>query len=369
MVSSAELFSAHLLPTGTVTSLIGVPLLLFLLPRLRAQPDLHAAGIAAPAPARLARRLPLALLALVVVLALSFGVTRTVDGWRIGDLEQIRAIMFWRLPHTVAAAAAGVLLAIGGTLIQRITANPMASPDLLGVSSGGMLGLVVALFMGVTPGPGMLFLSCLVGVVLTLAVLMWLGSRVAFAPERLLLIGVAISALLQAVVSAMMSSGDSRVGLLLNFIVGSTYYVQAPIAYAAAVIALLGLVCAPLMSRWIETLGLGAGVAGGLGIPVGRARLLILLLAAVLTAASTLLVGPLSFVGLIAPHIARFSGARRPASQILVAAMIGALLMTFAEWLGRQLVFPEEVASGLVATLIGGPYLIALMLRKTATST
>ncbi|KAF1057557.1 iron chelate uptake ABC transporter family permease subunit [Burkholderia gladioli] len=88
-----------------------------------------------------------------------------------------------------------------------------------------------------------------------------------------------------------------------------------------------------------------------------------------LTAASTLLVGPLSFVGLIAPHIARFSGARRPASQILVAAMIGALLMTFAEWLGRQLVFPEEVASGLVATLIGGPYLIALMLRKTATST
>ncbi|WP_244101106.1 Fe(3+)-hydroxamate ABC transporter permease FhuB [Burkholderia gladioli] len=369
VVSSAELFSAHLLPTGTVTSLIGVPLLLFLLPRLRAQPDLHAAGIAAPAPARLARRLPLALLALVAVLALSFGVTRTVDGWRIGDLEQIRAIMFWRLPHTVAAAAAGVLLAIGGTLIQRITANPMASPDLLGVSSGGMLGLVVALFMGVTPGPGMLFLSCLVGVVLTLAVLMWLGSRVAFAPERLLLIGVAISALLQAVVSAMMSSGDSRVGLLLNFIVGSTYYVQAPIAYAAAVIALLGLVCAPLMSRWIETLGLGAGVAGGLGIPVGRARLLILLLAAVLTAASTLLVGPLSFVGLIAPHIARFSGARRPASQILVAAMIGALLMTFAEWLGRQLVFPEEVASGLVATLIGGPYLIALMLRKTATST
>ncbi|NIF74317.1 iron chelate uptake ABC transporter family permease subunit, partial [Burkholderia sp. Ap-962] len=318
---------------------------------------------------RLARRLPLALLALVVVLALSFGVTRTVDGWRIGDLEQIRAIMFWRLPHTVAAAAAGVLLAIGGTLIQRITANPMASPDLLGVSSGGMLGLVVALFMGVTPGPGTLFLSCLVGVVVTLAVLMWLGSRVAFAPERLLLIGVAISALLQAVVSAMMSSGDSRVGLLLNFIVGSTYYVQAPIAYAAAVIALLGLVCAPLMSRWIETLGLGAGVAGGLGIPVGRARLLILLLAAVLTAASTLLVGPLSFVGLIAPHIARFSGARRPASQILVAAMIGALLMTFAEWLGRQLVFPEEVASGLVATLIGGPYLIALMLRKTATST
>ncbi|MGJ0528995.1 iron chelate uptake ABC transporter family permease subunit, partial [Burkholderia gladioli] len=93
--------------------------------------------------------------------------------------------------------------------------------------------------------------------------------------------------------------------------------------------------------RWIETLGLGAGVAGGLGIPVGRARLLILLLAVVLTAASTLLVGPLSFVGLIAPHIAHFSGARRPASQILVAAMIGALLMTFAEWLGRQLVFPE----------------------------
>ncbi|XDJ36453.1 MAG: Fe(3+)-hydroxamate ABC transporter permease FhuB [Burkholderia sp.] len=371
MVSSAELFSAHLLPTGTVTSLVGVPLLLFLLPRLRAQPNLHAAvGIAVqPSPTRLARRLPLAFLALLVVLALSFGVTRTVDGLRVGDLEQIRAIMLWRLPHTVAAASAGVLLAIGGTLIQRSTANPMTSPDLLGVSSGGMLGLVVALFMGVTPGPGVLFASCLAGVMITLVVLMSLGARVAFAPERLLLIGVAISALLQAVVSAMMSSGDARVGLLLNFIVGSTYYVQAPIAYTVAVIALLGLVGAPLMSRWIETLGMGPEVAVGLGIPVGRARLMILLLASVLTAASTLLVGPLPFVGLIAPHIARFSGARRPASQILVAAMIGILLMTFAEWLGRQLIFPEELASGLVATLIGGPYLIALILRKTVTPT
>lgn len=369
VASSAELFSAHLIPTGTVTSLVGVPLLLLLLPQLRAQPDLHAAGIAAAPPARLARRLPVALVALVLVIGLSFGVTRTLDGWRIGDLEQMRAILFWRAPHTIAAAAAGVLLAIGGTLIQRVTANPMASPDLLGVSSGGMLGIVVVLFAGVLPSPGVLFASCLGGVIVTLALLMWLGSRAAFAPERLLLIGVAISALLQAIVSAMMSSGDSRVGLVLNFIVGSTYYVQAPIAYGATVIALLGLACAPLLSRWVEALGLGAGVAGGLGVPVARARVTILLLASVLTAASTMLVGPLSFVGLIAPHIARFSGARRPASQILVAAVIGALLMAFAEWLGRQLVFPEEVASGLVATLIGGPYLIALMLRKTVTST
>ncbi len=369
VASSAELFSAHLIPTGTVTSLVGVPLLLLLLPKLRAQPDLHAAGIAAGPPARLARRLPVALVALVLVMGLSFGVTRTLDGWRIGDLEQMRAILFWRAPHTIAAAAAGVLLAIGGTLIQRITANPMASPDLLGVSSGGMLGIVAVLFAGVLPSPGVLFASCLGGVIVTLAMLMWLGSRAAFAPERLLLIGVAISALLQAIVSAMMSSGDSRVGMVLNFIVGSTYYVQAPIAYGATVIALLGLAGAPLLSRWVEALGLGAGVAGGLGVPVARARVTILLLASVLTAASTMLVGPLSFVGLIAPHIARFSGARRPASQILVAAVIGALLMTFAEWLGRQLVFPEEVASGLVATLIGGPYLIALMLRKTLTST
>ncbi|WP_260853988.1 Fe(3+)-hydroxamate ABC transporter permease FhuB [Paraburkholderia sp. BCC1886] len=369
VIASGELFSAHLIPTGTVTSLLGVPLLLVLLPRLRTQPDLHSAAVAQAVPVRLRRRLPWALVALVVVLALCFGVSRGLDGWAIVDRASLDALMFWRLPHTVAALAAGVLLAIAGTLIQRVTANPMASPDLIGVSSGGALGIVAVLFLGLTPSPAALFVGCLGGAMVTLALLLWLGARASFAPERFLLIGVAVSALFQAIVSALLASGDSRAGLLMNFVVGSTYYVQPPAAYAAGAIALIALVLGPLMSRWLETLGLGPAMAGSLGVPVVRARVGILVLASVLTAASTLIVGPLSFVGLIAPHVARYSGARRPGTQMIVAAIFGALLMGFAEWLGRQLMFPEEMPAGLVATLIGGPYLIVLTLRKSVSST
>jgi ABC-type Fe3+-siderophore transport system permease subunit len=369
VVSSTELFAAHLVPTGTVTSLIGVPCLLLMLPRLRSQPDLHAAAAAPVRHGRLARRLPFAVAGLAAVVALGFGVSRGLDGWYVASAAQIDALAFWRLPHVVAALAAGVLLAVAGTLIQRVTANPMASPDLLGVSSGGMLGILAVVLLGLAPTPAVLFIGCCGGAFATLALVVWFGARASFAPERMLLVGVAISALFQAVVSALLSSGDSRGDLLLNFILGSTYYVEPGAAYAAAAIALLSLVLGPLLGRWIDTLALGAATATSLGVPVPRARAAVLVLAALLTAAATLLVGPLSFVGLVAPHIARYSGARKAATQIGVAALVGALLMGFAEWLGRQIAFPQEMPAGLVATLIGGPYLVALMLRHRASAT
>lgn len=93
----------------------------------------------------------------------------------------------------------------------------------------------------------------------------------------------------------------------------------------------------------------------------------LLLFAALLSAAATVIVGPLSFIGLIAPHIARLSGGRRPLAQMYLAAALGALLMVCADWLGRQLVFPEEIAAGLMATLLGGPYMVILALRRRAT--
>lgn len=360
-LAAAELFAAHLLPTGTVTALLGVPLLLVLLPRLRPRPDLGATDSAPHG--KLRRTVPLAALGLLLALWASVAVSRGYAGWRILDLDALRALAFWRIPHTVAALAAGVLLGLAGTLIQRVSANPMASPDLLGVSSGGALGMVVVLYAGLPQSPAVLFLACVGGAVLTLGLLVWLAARAAFAPERLLLVGVAVSAMFQAVVSAMLSTGDPRAGLLMNFVVGSVYYVEPPAAYGAAAVALLGLVLAPLTSRWLRALGLGTPVASSLGVPVARARLAVLLLAALLTATSTLLVGPLTFVGLIAPHIARHTGARSPRAQLLLAALIGALLIVFAEWLGRQLIFPEEMPAGLVATLIGAPYLAALLWR------
>jgi ferric hydroxamate transport system permease protein len=365
-VAQAELFSAHLITTGSVTAIVGVPLLVALLPRLRTRPDAHVA----PGPRhdpRAPRALPLLWAVLLpLVCALSLVVSRGTDGWGIATRTHIDALLFWRVPHLVAALAAGSLLAAAGTLLQRMTANPMASPDLLGVGSGGMFGMVAVLFLSQRLVPAALFAGCVAGAFATLLLLLWFGRRARFSPERLLLVGISISALFQAVVGALMSSGDPRAGVLVDLLIGSTYYVAPGIAWSVAALALLALAIAPLTARWLGTLALGEDAAASLGVPVGRARFALLLLAALATAAATVVVGPLSFVGLIAPHIARFSGARRPMPQLYLAATLGALLMVTADWLGRQIAFPQEVAAGLVATLLGGPWLVALVVLRGA---
>jgi ferric hydroxamate transport system permease protein len=363
MLSTTSVLSAHLVPTGTVTSLLGVPLLVVLLPRLKHSgtgewrtvwPE--RAGVGMP------RLLGLMVL-LLVSLWLSFMYSRSLEGWRVARFAQVHALLFWQLPQTVAAAAAGGLLALAGALLQRTTANPMASPDLLGVSAGGGLGVIVLVFAVGSPSAASLFFACLAGSLSVLGVVLWF-ARKAMTPARLLLAGIAVSAWFQAIVSAVLSSGDSRAEQVLQLLMGSTYYVTPGLAWLSAVILLLALALLPLFSRWLNALSLGEGGAASVGVPVRRARVSIVLLAGVLTATATLLVGPLSFVGLLAPHVARLLGARRLLQQLWVATLFGALLMVLSEWLGRQWLFPQQMPAGLVATLVGGPYLIVLMLRQ-----
>lgn len=366
-ISIRGIFGSQLIPTGAVTSLFGAPMLLWLLRRLKSRPDLRAADASAGGASRRAhpwRLITMLIFATAIVVLVSIAFGRGLHGWHLASTAQIRTLAFWRFPHAAAALAAGIMLGLAGTLIQRMTGNPIASPDLIGVSSGGALGMIAALFIVAAPSAVSLFVSCLIGTAVTLMLQLWFGRRASYAPERMLLIGVAIGALFQAVTGTITSSGDPRAALLLNFVVGSTYYVGTAAAVIASVIAVFGLCLVPLTIRWLETLSLGEGIAGSLGVRVDVARLAVLSLAAVLSAACTLLVGPLSLVGLMAPHLARSIGFARVREQLFAAAAIGALLMTFADWLGRELLFPNEMPAGLMAALVGGPYLVWSMSRK-----
>ncbi|CAE6750107.1 Fe(3+)-hydroxamate ABC transporter permease FhuB [Paraburkholderia nemoris] len=365
-VAITGVFGSQLIPTGAVTSLIGAPMLLWLLRQLKSRPDLR--SDVRDSVALIRHKRPLRLIVGLVLLAafaifLSMLIGRGLDGWRIVSVAQLEALAFWRVPHTAAAIAAGVMLGLAGTLVQRMTGNPIASPDLIGVSSGGALGIVAAVFLFAAPGPLELFVSCLTGSIVTLLFLLWVGRRAMYAPERLLLIGVAIGALFQAVSGTVTASGDARAALLLNFVVGSTYYVQPVAAAVAVLVALVGLGAAPLLARWLELLSLGEGASRSLGVRVDVARLAVLLLTALLTATSTLIVGPLSFVGLMAPHIARSMGVCRAREQLLASAAVGVVLMVLAQWCGNLLLFPNEMPAGLMAALIGGPYLLWSLLK------
>ncbi len=365
LLQTLSRFWPVLIPTGAMTALLGAPLLLWLIPRLgikQSSPKANSSLLLArhPAPTRLVGLMVLGLAAAVIA-SLLFG--QGMGGWGWPSWLRWQAQLEWRLPRTLAAGAAGVLLALAGTLLQRVSNNPMASPELLGVSGGTFMGVIAAaLLLPALPLP-MMLLGGLVGAFACLLLLVLINRRNGFQPERILLSGIAITALFEPLQAIALANGDLRVQQLLSWMSGSTYYVTQPVALALVVLALLMLAACLLASRWLDLMPMGPAVATALGIHLGRAQLTILLLVAVLTASATMVIGPLSFAGLLAPHLARLMGLVRARWHLLGAAGCGALLMVSADWIGQQILFPQEVPVGLVSTLLGGAYFMWCLRR------
>ncbi|ASM18367.1 TPA: Fe(3+)-hydroxamate ABC transporter permease FhuB [Serratia marcescens] len=357
------------IPTGAATALFGAPLLLWLLPRLR--------SAATPPPMNLGDKVPaergnlpgwilLGGLVLLIGLTLALMLGKNAGGWHWSLGAELDSLLPWRWPRVLSALAAGMMLAVAGTLIQKLTGNPMASPEVLGISSGAAFGVVMMLFM--VPGDAFVWLlpAGSLGAAATLLIIMIAAGRGGFSTERMLLAGIALSTAFTTVIFLLLASGDPRMGGLLTWLSGSTYSVEPAQALRTALVAAGLMVLAPLCRRWLTILPLGGATARSVGIALTPARLTILLLAATLTAMATLTVGPLSFVGLMAPHMARMLGFRRALPQMVIAALLGGLLMVFADWCGRMLLFPYQIPAGLLATFIGAPYFVYLLRKQTS---
>ncbi|BEM34723.1 Fe3+-hydroxamate ABC transporter permease FhuB [Serratia marcescens] len=357
------------IPTGAATALFGAPLLLWLLPRLR--------SAATPPPMNLGDKVPaergnlpgwilVGGLVLLLGLTLALMLGKNAGGWHWSLGAELDSLLPWRWPRVLSALAAGMMLAVAGTLIQKLTGNPMASPEVLGISSGAAFGVVMMLFM--VPGDAFVWLlpAGSLGAAATLLIIMIAAGRGGFSTERMLLAGIALSTAFTTVIFLLLASGDPRMGGLLTWLSGSTYSVEPAQALRTALVAAGLMVLAPLCRRWLTILPLGGATARSVGIALTPARLTILLLAAVLTAMATLTVGPLSFVGLMAPHMARMLGFRRALPQMVIAALLGGLLMVFADWCGRMLLFPYQIPAGLLATFIGAPYFVYLLRKQTS---
>ncbi len=357
------------IPTGAATALFGAPLLLWLLPRLR--------SAATPPPMNLGDKVPaergnlpgwilLGGLVLLIGLTLALMLGKNAGGWHWSLGAELDSLLPWRWPRVLSALAAGMMLAVAGTLIQKLTGNPMASPEVLGISSGAAFGVVMMLFM--VPGDAFVWLlpAGSLGAAVTLLIIMIAAGRGGFSTERMLLAGIALSTAFTTVIFLLLASGDPRMGGLLTWLSGSSYSVEPAQALRTALVAAGLMVLAPLCRRWLTILPLGGATARSVGIALTPARLTILLLAATLTAMATLTVGPLSFVGLMAPHMARMLGFRRALPQMVIAALLGGLLMVFADWCGRMLLFPYQIPAGLLATFIGAPYFVYLLRKQTS---
>ncbi|RRQ23836.1 Fe(3+)-hydroxamate ABC transporter permease FhuB [Guyparkeria sp. SCN-R1] len=352
-----------MIPTGAMTAALGAPLLLWLIPRLRlaSRTPPETMGSGWPRAERPARRLLVMALLMPLVVAVSLLSGHLADGW--SWVSGAWTVWEWRLPRLLAAAGAGLLLAVAGTLLQRLSGNPMASPEVLGISGGVSIFLLLGIVWMPAASTSMLAALGVGGALAALALLIVLNRRSGFLPERLLLTGVAIMALAEAVRALVLAGSDPRGQQIVAWLSGSTYYVGLEQALLIVALAGMALVVALLLSRWLEVFPLGAAVSRAVGVRVTGGRLAVLVLAAVMTAAATLVIGPLSFIGLLAPHMARLLGLSRARDHLLGAALIGMGLMVLADWIGRQILFPHEIPAGLVASLIGGTYFLWALRR------
>lgn len=355
------------MPAGALTGILGAPLIIWLTLRQRKS------AVEAIIPVMSVAKKPISLaflgtgLLACLLIALFFSQKLVSDNqvqWAISTFADWQLIHTYRLPRTLSAAATGVLLATAGVLLQTLTRNPMASPEVLGISSGAALGVILAfillpLFGVAVVSQAYLGLAGIIGALAVLMLILWLARRID--SGYLLLVGVAITAMMEGVLALIKLSGDPRLQAILNWLSGTTYAANLATAWWLWLVAILVFAVSVLIVKPLELIGLGHTVAKGRGLATQRFEMGVLILIAVASAAATLAVGPLSFIGLMIPHLAIALGAVSLPKQLPVAAMLGASMMIMADWLGRYIIFPYEIPAGTLAAIVGGGYFIYFM--------
>ncbi|NPD15529.1 iron ABC transporter permease [Xinfangfangia sp. D13-10-4-6] len=283
-----------------------------------------------------------------------------------GDAGAILIVAEFRLPRSLVAILAGGMLGLAGALIQGATRNPLADPALLGISQGAAL-TVIGLSV-LAPGvagewrPPAAFLG---GILVAGLILLLSHQREGSGPVRLLLTGIGIAAFLSALTTALLTYGGvNEAHAALAWISGSVRLVGWPEVRLLAWLTPPALLIAALCSRPLAVLRLGDELATVLGHRAGRARAWLMAAAAAMAAAAVSIIGPIAFVGLIAPHLAARLARVGPGLHLALSWAVGAGLTGLADLAGRWLFAPVQIPAGLVTALVGAPLMAALMIRR-----
>lgn len=355
-------WSLDMIPTGTATAVIGAPALIIIARKqMSAQDQMF---FSMPKGPKSISSLAYFLLFIMIfgLLALS---TLSQPASDMGYFA-IPDAFEWsiRSPRMLTAIFAGGGLAVAGVILQRLVYNPLASPDILGVSAGAVLALIFSsLFMGYSIhslSPWIAFL----GSAIALCLLLFLGKKHQFAPSILILTGISLTAVLEALVQFSLTRVGEGKYTLLAWLAGSTYRVEPDAATIMAIVITVCIGVALLLSRWVTLIATGRQFASARGLNINIAYVALLCIVAILCSMVTTTMGPVAFVGLLAPHIAAMVGARLVREQIILSFLIGAALMLFADWLGQVVVFPAQLAAGTLVSIIGGSYFIFLLLKS-----
>lgn len=271
-----------------------------------------------------------------------------------------------RVPRSLVALVAGLALGLAGVIVQTLTRNPLAEPGLLGINAGATLAVVIAIaFFGVSQ----VFVHMLFGMLGALfagLLVMYLADMKGKAdPVRIILSGVALSAVLLAFAQTIIINSDEQIfDQYRHWIVGSMQGRGYPVLSILTLVTLVGFVLSMAISRALDTTSLGKELSHSLGLNVLTIWVISALIVVVLAGTATAAVGPIGFLGLVAPHIARFITGPNHRWLLPYAMLIAAILMLTADIVGRVIAHPAEISVGIMVALIGGPFFVILARRK-----
>jgi iron complex transport system permease protein len=271
-----------------------------------------------------------------------------------------------RLPRTVLGVAVGIALGVAGALIQGHTRNPLADPGLLGVSSGAAFAVCLAVYaFGITSGTGSVWFA-LAGALVAAVVVFVLGTigDGGGTPVTLALAGAAVTAFLAALTSALVLVDATTLDAYRFWIVGSLVGRGEDVLPQVLPFLAAGLLLAAVNAPVLNTLQMGDDVARGLGARIGLARTCGVAAITLLTGAAVAVTGPIAFVGLVVPHVARAITGPDHRWLLPYAGLLGAVLLVLADVIGRVVVRPAELPVGLVLAFVGAPFFIALVRRR-----
>ncbi|TWI55559.1 iron complex transport system permease protein [Pseudomonas duriflava] len=282
--------------------------------------------------------------------------------WSGADSEARFIVMELRWPRTLLGAMVGMALGAAGVILQSATRNPLAEPGLLGVSAGASFAVVLAISLGssaATLNLGVAVAGALAGCFLVLLVtqLRGIGSD----PVRLILVGAAFTSMLMAISTLILLSDQRSADEMRFWVIGALAGRPTETAYSSAPGVLLGLLLMLPLIRPLAALALGERVATGLGHHPQLTRMSALVCVAILVGTATAAAGPIAFVGLIVPFVARRLVGPDIRRTLWLSLLIGPIIILFADTISRLVVKPYELPIGVVTAFIGAPILIAVV--------
>ncbi|MGL4522846.1 MAG: FecCD family ABC transporter permease [Bacilli bacterium] len=298
-------------------------------------------------------------------LALKFGTIELsfTDVWEAmwdKQHEQYEIIWNLRMPRAIGAAIVGATLAVSGAIMQGVMRNPLADPNIVGVSSGA--GLVGTLLILVFPAMlAYLPIAAFIGALVTSAIVYFLSYSSVTSIARIVLVGIAINATIGAATSLIMMLYNDRIQMVMPWISGGMSFISWHELKFVAIYVLIAFCLLPFCVKPIELLALGDEVAQLVGHSVNRSRFFLIAISSLFAAISVSLAGLVGFVGLVVPHIIRLWITHQTAWLLPLSAVGGALLVLVSDTVARTIFSPVEIPVGILLAFLGGPFFLYLV--------